>query len=107
MRTLSVLWIVILVIGSACMHRSVTDAPAYASLTATATPDPLHAPTLKPTPVVTVIDADIPQSPPHWDGNGDGVVNLDDVDRAAGDLAAMTSYLKMHGGVITLTVPNP
>lgn len=106
MRTLSVLWILILVTASACIPRSVTDAPIYVSYTASATPDPLHTPALKPTPVVTVFAADIPQIPGRWDGNHDGQVDIRDVDIAAGDLAAMTSYLNMHGGVITLTAPN-
>lgn len=105
MRTLSALWILILVVVSACTPRSVTDAPIYVSYTASATPDPLQTPALKPTPVVTVFDADIPQIPGRWDGNQDGQVDMRDVDIAAGDLAAMTSYLSMHGGVITVTVP--
>lgn len=44
--------------------------------------------------------ANVPQVPQRWDMNHDGVVDIGDVDIAAGDLAAMTSWLKMHGGSV-------
>jgi len=99
MRTLNMLWIVVLVAVYAYAGSSVTNA--------TATPDPLHIPALKPTPEATVLPANIPQIPVRWDGNADGVVDIRDVDIAAGDLAAMTSYLNMHGGTVSVTVPIP
>lgn len=47
--------------------------------------------------------ANVPQVPQRWDMNGDGIVDMDDVDIAAGDLAAMTSWLRMNGGSVSVT----
>ena len=47
--------------------------------------------------------ADVPQVPARWDMNHDGIVDIDDVDIAAGDLAAMTSWLRMNGGSVSVT----
>jgi hypothetical protein len=65
----------------------------------TATEHPLHVPVQAPTS-----ERDFVQVPERWDMNHDGVVNVDDVDIVAGDLAAMTSWLKMNGGTVTVTV---
>jgi hypothetical protein len=65
----------------------------------TATEHPLHVPVQAPTS-----ERDFVQVPARWDANGDGVVNIDDIDIMAGDMAAATSWLKMHGGSVSVTV---
>ena len=83
--------------------------------------DPLHSPVLKPTPAVTATPTVIPELtagptaireiptpryraviPAGWDTNGDGVVDYKDVDAKAGELAGMTSYIRLHGGCVAV-----
>lgn len=53
------------------------------------------APTIPPARYGAVIPAD-------WDMNGDGVLDYTDIDARAGELAGMTSYIRLHGGCVAI-----
>lgn len=57
--------------------------------------EPTPAPTIPPARYGAVIPAD-------WDVNGDGVLDYTDIDAKAGELAGMTSYIRLQGGCVAI-----
>lgn len=108
MKNLRAFWIVILLALTGCVFG---DGGAY--YIPTSTPDPLHSPVLKPTeepqpqgdiyrgtPPPAPADRSAQSTVGDLDVNGDGRVNEVDVDVLAGQLAGLTSYLRLHGGCV-------
>jgi len=79
-KTVNALWIIVLIVASACAASPAATAPA----TETATPG------IPPTRYGDLV-------PGTWDADGNGFINLADVADKSKELAALTAYMEQRG----------